>query len=138
MKRHHLPALAALVCSTACGSGLPDPPAPWVAFHDGGGALASVDTSRLTVRDGVADVWLRFDYVEPDSMEGGEPFHRVDVHQRITCAAERVDDLVMETRDTTGRMIDQAPGSRWHTFGEHPFGEYIFPALCKRLPELAR
>lgn len=138
MKRLHLLASALLVGSAGCGSGLPDPPAPWVAFHEGGGALASMDTSRLSVRDGVADVWLRFDFVQPDSMEGGEPFHRVDVHQRITCAAERVDDIVMEIRDTTGRLIDRGPGTRWHTFREHPFGQYVFPALCKRLPKLAR
>lgn len=133
-------ALAAVLAGStaACGAQIAAPPAPWLVIHKGPGALASVDTSRLSVREGVADVWVRFDFAEPDSMPGSEPFHRVDVHQRITCAAERVDDIGMELRDTTGRLLDQGPGTRWHTFREHPFGEYVLPALCKRLPELAR
>ncbi len=124
--------------TAACGAQIPGPPAPWLVFHKGAGALASVDTSRLSVRDGVADVWLRFDYAEPDSLAGGKPYTRVDAHQRITCAAERVDDIMLEARDTTGQLVEQAPGTRSRTFREHPFGEYLFSNLCKRLPELAR
>lgn len=139
MKRQHLLALvAALFGSTACQAQIPAPRAPWVVIFEGGAALASVDTSRISIRAGVADVWLRFDYAEPDSLAGGEPFQRVDVHQRITCAAERVDDLAMEMRNAAGRVVERGPGTRWHTFREHPFGEYVLPALCKRLPELAR
>lgn len=140
MKRQHLLAFAAaLLGSTACQAQIPAPRAPWVVIFEGGQALASVDTSRISVREGVADVWLRFDYDRPDSLpEGGGTFQRVDVHQRITCAAERVDDVAMELRDSTGRLVDQGPGTRWHTFREHPFGEHVLPALCKRLPELAR
>ena len=132
-------AVAALAAASACQAQIPAPPAPWVVIHTGEQALASVDTARLTVTNGVADVWLRFDYDQPANPPGGgEPFQRVDVHERITCAAERVDDLGMELRDREGRKLDEAPGTQWHTFREHPFGEYVFPALCKRLPELAR
>ncbi|HEX8212002.1 MAG TPA: hypothetical protein VF584_17635 [Longimicrobium sp.] len=140
MNRLHFITSAALVGSTACQAQIPAPRAPWVVIFEGGQALASVDTSRLSVRGGVADVWLRFDYAEAaaDSLPGSKPFTRVDAHQRITCAAERVDDLAMETRDAAGRIVDRGPGTRWHTFREHPFGQYVLPALCKRLPELVR
>ncbi|HEX8673701.1 MAG TPA: surface-adhesin E family protein [Longimicrobium sp.] len=138
MKRHHLLAVAALLGSTACQVQIPAPRAPWVVIFEGGQALASVDTSRISVRAGVADVWIRFDQSEPDSLPGGKPYHRVDVHQRVTCATERVDDIAMQTRDSTGRMLEQGPGTRWHTFREHPFGRYVLPVLCKRLPELAQ
>lgn len=139
MNRHHLLVLAAaLLGSSACQAQIPAPRAPWVVIFEGGQALASVDTSRISVRGGVADVWLRFDYAEADSLPGGKPFTRVDAHQRITCAAERVDDLALETRDAAGRIVERGPGTRWHTFREHPFGEYVLPALCKRLPELAQ
>jgi hypothetical protein len=139
MNRHHLFALAAaLLGCTACQAQIPAPRPPWVVIFEGGQAIASVDTSRISVRGGRADVWLRFDYAEPDSLPGGKPFHRVDVHQRVTCAAERVDDVVMELRDREGRKVGDAGPTRWHTFGEHPFGEHVLPALCKRLSELAR
>lgn len=140
MNRHHLLAIsAALLGSTGCQAQIPEPRAPWVVIFEGGEALASVDTSRLTVRDGVADVWLRFDYDRPDSLpEGGGTFQRVDVHQRVTCAAERVDDVAMELRDREGKKVGDAGPTRWHTFREHPFGEHVLPALCKRLPELSR
>lgn len=127
---------AALAFSaTGCGAQIPAPPAPWVVIFTGGEALASVDTSRITVTGGVADVWLRFDYDRPDPTEG---FQRVDVRERINCAAERVDDVVMELRDSTGRKMDEGPGTQWRTFKEHPFGDYVFPALCTFLAERKR
>lgn len=128
---------AALGTSTVSHAQRPAPRAPWVVIFEGGEALASVDTARLSVRGGVANVWLRFDYDRPDTVEG-VTFHRVDTHHRITCAARRVDDLATELRDRQGRKLREHPGTRWHTFREHPFGEYIFPALCKRLPQLTR
>ena len=136
-RKHFLAAAAVLLGSTACQAQIPAPPAPWVVIFEGDEALASADTSRIAVREGVADVWLRFDYDRPDTATG-VAFQRVDVHQRVTCAAERVDDLAMELRDASGRLLEKGPGTRWHTFREHPFGEFVLPALCKRLPELAR
>ena len=128
-----------LLGSTACQAQIPAPPPPWIVIFEGGEALASVDTSRISVREGVADVWLRFDYDRPDTIpDGTGTFQRVDVHTRVTCAAERVDDIAMELRDGSGTKVGGGGPTSWHTFGEHPFGEYVLPALCKRLPELAR
>jgi hypothetical protein len=128
---------AALATTTACQAQIPAPAAPWDVIFEGGQALVSVDTARLSVRAGVADVWLRFDYDAPDTSEG-VTFQRVDTHHRITCAAQRVEDLSMELRDADGRKVDEGPGTRWTTFREHPFGEYAFPALCGRIAELTR
>ena len=139
MNRKHLLALAALLLGSTAGQAqIPAPPAPWIVFFEGGEGLASLDTSRISMREGVADLWLRFDYDRPDTVEGIGTFYRVDVHTRVSCAAERVDDIAMEMRDESGKMVGSSGPTSWHTFREHPFGKYILPALCKRLPELAR
>ena len=128
-----------VLTASACGSQAPAP-APWVRIVEGAAATAYVDTSRISVRGGVADVWFRFDYAEPDLLpDSSGTFQRVDMHQRVECAARRVDDLAMELRDSTGKQVGaEKPSNRWRTFDVHPFGKFIYPAFCKALPELTR
>ena len=135
-----LTALSLGAFATAC-SGSDAPQGPWVEVYRSDEAVASVDTSRMTSRGSVDEVWARFDYAEADPVPGepGEMISRVDMLERVDCTAGRVEDLVMEIRDSTGAMLgrDTLP-TRWSTFGEHPFGETFFPALCRRLPDLRR
>ena len=132
-----LACIAAAACAKDAGG---DPEARWVELYRTPEAIVRVDTSRLTTSGATDDVWVRFDFAQPQAFpdDPARTFSRIDLHTRLTCAAQGVDDFGLELRDSTGALLEEAPGTRWKSFDEHPFGEAAFPALCQRLPALRR
>lgn len=130
-------ALASVVAGCTKDDGA-DPDAPWVELYRTPEAVVRVDTSRLTTSGATDEVWVRFDFARPQAFpdEAARTFSRVDLHTRLTCSSRAVDDVGLELRDGTGALLEEAPGTRWKSFAEHPFGEAAFPALCQRLPAL--
>jgi hypothetical protein len=140
IRRAIVPVALACIVAGCTKDGGRDAEAPWVELYRTPEAVARVDTSRLTTSGATDDVWIRLDFAQPQAFpdDPSRTFSRIDLHTRLTCAAQGVDDIGLELRDSTGALLEEAPGTRWKSFDEHPFGEAAFPALCQRLPALRR
>lgn len=131
--------LLPLTCCLAAGSARAQqaPPAPWMELGRGVEIISSLDTSRVSLRDGHAEVWVRFDQT-PEEVPGapGKTFARMDVLLRIDCAGRRVTDVRMQLRDPKGTLMSDEPAqSRWNAFAGHPFGGNVLPAVCEWLAD---
>jgi hypothetical protein len=136
--RLHAVALAAALLAfavPACSAQSSAPNDEWVMVHRGREARVFMDTSRVVASGPQRTVWLRTRYETPEPMpdDAGKVFWGVETGHRLNCAARTVTDLEMSLLDSAGATIETGPGTRWKTFDEHPFGEYIFPAVCRRL-----
>ena len=107
---------------------------PWTPFLNGEGIYGAYDAERLRRRGDTVDVWLRFQYDEPQSMPGdaGRTFVVTEVAQTLHCPSARTRDVRMLVRGAAGDSLSgfTAPAPQWLAFAEHPLTDQVLVRLC--------
>lgn len=124
----------------ACGSEVTPQglaPAPWFTIGKGPAGYTSVDTARVAAEGSQRVLWVRTDYLDPDSAPaspGGVVKVRETQH-RVNCGARTVADLAMVFRDSAGAELGGAavPAGAPVAFDAHPYGKGVFPTVCNAL-----
>ncbi|MDB4948407.1 MAG: hypothetical protein JWM27_1056 [Gemmatimonadetes bacterium] len=134
-------ALAAASC-IACAPRHADRP-PWVTFVSNARIAVLADTSRIVRAGNVRDVWLRFEYSEPQpAPSGGDSFTRMELLEGVNCAARQAHEREMRIYDAAGnpvgppRISTQLGLPGWRRFEAHPMGVALFDPLCDRLAHM--
>ncbi|HEU0300667.1 MAG TPA: surface-adhesin E family protein [Longimicrobium sp.] len=117
-------------------------PAPWFTIGRGPAGYTSVDTSRI-VPDGPRRlVWIRTDYLEPDSAPRarGGAVRTLEARHRLDCGARTTGELETVLRDSAGARIGGSSDSpaEARPFAAHPRGAEIFPFVCNAISIAAR
>ncbi len=88
-----------------------------------------VDTARIATAGRAATVWLRYDYPRPEILayDRTRQFSRIEMHERLDCAAGQAVDLKMRLFDATGTRLVAEPsvGIGARTFARHPLGRLL-------------
>jgi hypothetical protein len=111
---------------------------PWSHFLDGDGLAAGFDTARVARLGDTSDVWIRFQYAEPQSLPGGQspPYTAMEVEHAVDCTTGSTSLRRLIARnaagDTVAHSTIEAP--RWVTFADAGYGERVFAELCRALP----
>lgn len=111
-------------------------PAPWFTIGRGPSGYTSVDTSRV-VPDGPRRlVWVRTDYLEPDSAPRvpGQVVRTAEVRHQLDCGARTTGEIETILRDSTGAQVggSQTPAES-RPFDAHPGGADFFPFVCNAI-----
>ena len=131
-----IPAILAL---SACGSGAtPEglPPAPWFTIGGGPVGYTSLDSSRIQSDGPRRIVWVRMDFLAPDSAPRvpGAVVKARETRHVLDCGARRVTDLETILRDSTGKPLGgSTTGGVARTFEAHPYGPRMFPTVCNAI-----
>ncbi|HEX2078595.1 MAG TPA: surface-adhesin E family protein [Longimicrobium sp.] len=113
------------------------PPAPWFTIGRGPAGYTSVDTSRI-VPDGPRRlVWVRTDYLMPDSAPRvpGRVVRTLETRHRLDCGARTTGEMETILRDNAGAQIGGAkkPAAESRPFAAYPNGATIFPFVCNAI-----
>lgn len=118
-------------------------PAPWFTIGKGPAGYTSLDTSRIVPEGPRRLVWIRTDYLEPDSApraRGGGVVRTRETRHRLDCGARTAGELETVLRDSAGAQIgaSQAPAAGPRPFDAYPRGADIFPFVCNAISIAAR
>ena len=115
--------------------------APWARFIDPGNAedmTGAYDTSRLVVQGDTVEVWMRFQYANPQPFPGdaARTFSVLETHQVVRCAAGQTSDIRMLLRDAADDSVGgyTTPSPRWIPFTEHGLSDRVLIRLCRAVP----
>lgn len=116
-------------------------PAPWFTIGRGPAGYTSVDTSRIVAEGPRRLVWVRTDYLAPDSAPKvpGGIVRTAEVRHRLDCGARTTGEMETILRDSAGARVggSQAPAEP-RPFDAHPGGAKIFPFVCNAISIAAR
>ncbi len=127
-----------LLILSACGRGAtPEglPPAPWFTIGGGAVGLTSLDSSRIQSDGPRRIVWVRTDFLLPDSAPKvpGAVVKARETRHVLDCGARRVTDLETILRDSVGKPLAESAGGVARTFEAHPYGPRMFPTVCNAI-----
>lgn len=133
-----------LLVLSACGSDVTPEglaPAPWFTIGKGPVGYTALDTSRIQSDGPRRIVWVRTEFLEPDSapkMPGAGVKARETRHI-LECGARRVTDLETILRDSVGKpLAESSAGGVARAFEAHPYGPKMFPTVCNAISITAR
>ncbi len=133
-----------LLVLPACGSDVTPEglaPAPWFTIGKGPVGYTSLDTSRIQSEGARRIVWVRTDFLAPDSAPKvpGAAVKARETRHVLECGTRRVTDLETILRDTVGKPLGgSTTGGIARTFEAHPYGPRMFPTVCNAISITAR
>jgi hypothetical protein len=116
-------------------------PAPWFTIGKGPVGYTSLDTTRIQSDGPRRIVWVRTDFLAPDSAPKvpGAAVKARETRHTLDCGARRVTDLETILRDSAGTPVGgSVAGGVARTFEAHPYGRKMFPTVCNAISITAR
>lgn len=129
---------------SACGSDVTPEglaPAPWFTIGKGPVGYTSLDTSRIQSDGSRRIVWVRTDFLAPDSAPKvpGAVVKARETHHVLDCGARRVTDLETILRNSVDKpLAESSAGGAPRAFETHPYGPKMFPTVCNAISITAR
>ena len=133
-----------LLVLPACGSDVTPEglaPAPWFTIGKGPVGYTALDTSRIQSEGSRRVVWVRTEFLAPDSAPKvpGAAVKARETRHALECGTRRVTDLETILRDSMGKPIGTSPaGGVARPFEAHPYGPKMFPTVCNAISITAR
>ncbi|HEY7770304.1 surface-adhesin E family protein [Longimicrobium sp.] len=136
--------LSSLLVLSACGSDVTPEglaPAPWFTIGKGPVGYTALDTSRIQSEGSRRIVWVRTEFLEPDSAPRlpGAVVKARETRHALDCGVRRVTDLETILRDSVGKPLAESPAAGVaRAFEAHPYGPKMFPTVCNAISITAR
>lgn len=125
-------AIVTLVATTAAGA------EPYVTVYRDDAVAFQVRRDRITQRDGIYTVWLRWLWAEPRRWKSQDETARVAI-ANVDCARLRVRELGILHKDRDAKIIEAEEPEHppWQSFEEDSGAAATMKRLCEFLPKLA-
>ena len=129
-------AVIALVPAAARAQSSLAPRGEWTPIVHTAAVTASIDTTRVERKKGVAKLWYRFAFSAPLSLgdDAASKFEATEMRMEVDCRGQRARTLTLRMESTDGVQADvPASDSAWKAFAAHPMGAGIFGPACAAL-----